>query len=91
MARTEHTDHSSQSAESHHPADCPQHHEHKKKRGDLRCDACALCQIACNVIPSLNAGLVIGPFARGYFAASDTSAVSFVPETPQPVPVAIPS
>ena len=85
------SDHSSQSAESHHPADCPQHHEHKNKRGDLRCDACALCQIACNVMASLSADLLIGPLARVYFAASDTSAVSFVPETPQPVPVAIPS
>jgi hypothetical protein len=88
-AQAEHTDHSS--AELHHPADCPQHHEHRNKRGDLRCDACALCQIACNVMPSLSADLVIGPFARVYFPASDTSAVSFVPETPQPVPVAIPS
>jgi len=80
-----------ESAESHHAADCPQHHEHKNQRGDLRCDACALCQLACNAIPSLNADLVVGPFARVYFPASDTSAVSFVPETPQPVPVAIPS
>src|SRR6266852_962548 len=40
VALAEHTDHSSQSAEFHHPADCPRHHEHKNKRGDLRCDAC---------------------------------------------------
>jgi hypothetical protein len=91
VALAEQADHSSQSAESHHVADCPRHQEHKNKRGDLRCDACALCQIACNVIPSLNADMVIGPFARVYFPASDTGAVSFVPETPQPVPVAIPS
>lgn len=68
---------------------CPQHRDPQDHRGKLACDACALCHVACNVIPSLKASLATGPLGHVFFAASNPSAITFVPETPQPVPVAI--
>jgi hypothetical protein len=87
----EHSAHVSSSAANGHAADCPQHKEHEKKHGNLDCDSCALCHIASNVMPSIEIDLIVAHLARADFPTCNTSAASFFPETPQPIPVAIPS
>ena len=76
-----------QSSQARHEADCPQHPSRQDHRGTLSCDSCALCHVACNAIPALIAE-VSGDSGHVYFAASAPSAITFVPEPPQPVPVA---
>lgn len=78
----------SSTAESIHK-DCAQHEGQGNSKNEFDCQACGMCHMACHAVPSVARTVASNLPNRIYVSAPSIPFLSFVPEQPQHVPLAI--
>ncbi|MBA2690604.1 MAG: hypothetical protein H0U63_07360 [Burkholderiales bacterium] len=69
--------------------DCAQQEKNQNSHNKSDCQACGMCHMACHAVPPVARTLAASLPNRVYVSSAATAFLSFVPEQPQHVPLAI--